>query len=237
MAASHHQQDSELNKSSSSKDLMEFPMMNASLRSKLMLSEQARKAKGPPKIFKVGKSSGSLDIENVEHDHTHVEMNLALVENDYDDSSESESESSEEEGNDNEEMKMEYVENGSVTEDNLVIKKSGKKPVIEILQSDGCSPATNNNDSKTKKSAKGRSRSSSHNSPSRKGKKSGKKSRSPSPSAKSKKPVDLLSPDAMVNGYYISHNAEQFLGFRGFGYEGDSGKKKKKGKGKKKKKK
>lgn len=89
---------------------------------------------------------------------------------------------------------------------------------------------------KPKKSAKGRSRSSSK-SPSRKGKKSGKKSRSPSPSAKSKTPVDLLSPDAMVNGYYISHNAEQFLNFRGFGYEsGGKGKKKKKG-GKKKKKK
>lgn len=87
---------------------------------------------------------------------------------------------------------------------------------------------------KGKKSAKGRSRSSS---PSKGKKKSGKKSRSASPSAKAKKPVDLLSPDAMVNGYYISHNAAQFLGFRGFGGEGGgSGKKKKKGKGKKKKK-
>lgn len=40
----------------------------------------------------------------------------------------------------------------------------------------------------------------------------------------------------MVNGYYIAHNAPQFLGYRGFGYDtGAKGKKKKKGKGKKKK--
>lgn len=90
-----------------------------------------------------------------------------------------------------------------------------------------------------KKSAKsGRSRSSSK-SPSRKktGKKSGKKSRSPSPSVKGKKPPDLLSPDAMVNGYYISHNVTQFLEYRGFGWANEGAGKKKKGKGKKKKKK
>lgn len=40
----------------------------------------------------------------------------------------------------------------------------------------------------------------------------------------------------MVNGYYIAHNAPQFLGYRGFGWDtGAKGKKKKKGKGKKKK--
>lgn len=90
---------------------------------------------------------------------------------------------------------------------------------------------------KVRKSGKSRSRSrGSSRSPSRKGgKKSGKKSRSPSPS-KTKKDVDLLSPDAMVNGYYIAHNAPQFLGYRGFGWDtGAKGKKKKKGKGKKKK--
>ena len=90
---------------------------------------------------------------------------------------------------------------------------------------------------KVRKSGKSRSRSrGSSRSPSRKGgKKSGKKSRSPSPS-KTKRDVDLLSPDAMVNGYYIAHNAPQFLGYRGFGWDtGAKGKKKKKGKGKKKK--
>ena len=88
-----------------------------------------------------------------------------------------------------------------------------------------------------RKSGKSRSRSrGSSRSPSRKGgKKSGKKSRSPSPT-KTKRDVDLLSPDAMSNGYYISHNAPQFLQFRGFGWDtGEKGKKKKKGKGKKKK--
>lgn len=45
-----------------------------------------------------------------------------------------------------------------------------------------------------------------------------------------------MSPDAMVNGYYIAHNVPQFLDFRGFGWEGASKGKKKKGKGKKKKK-
>lgn len=90
---------------------------------------------------------------------------------------------------------------------------------------------------KARKSGKSRSRSrGSSRSPSRKGgKKSGKKSRSPSPS-KTKRDVDLLSPDAMSNGYYISHNVPQFLEFRGFGWDsGAKGKKKKKGKGKKKK--
>lgn len=91
---------------------------------------------------------------------------------------------------------------------------------------------------KVRKSGKSRSRSrGSSRSPSRKGgKKSGKKSRSPSPT-KTKGEVDLLSPDAMSNGYYISHNVPQFLEFRGFGWDtgGAKGKKKKKGKGKKKK--
>ena len=89
-----------------------------------------------------------------------------------------------------------------------------------------------------RKSGKSRSRSrGSSRSPSRKGgKKSGKKSRSPSPT-KTKREVDLLRPDAMSNGYYISHNVPQFLEFRGFGWDtgGTKGKKKKKGKGKKKK--
>ena len=90
---------------------------------------------------------------------------------------------------------------------------------------------------KVRKSGKSRSRSrGASSSPSRKGgKKGGKKSRSPSP-LKTKRDVDLLSPDAMVNGYYIAHNAPQFLGFRGFGWEAGGKKgKKKKGKGKKKK--
>ena len=67
---------------------------------------------------------------------------------------------------------------------------------------------------KVRKSGKSRSRSrGASSSPSRKGgKKGGKKSRSPSP-LKTKRDVDLLSPDAMVNGYYIAHNAPQFLGF------------------------
>lgn len=96
---------------------------------------------------------------------------------------------------------------------------------------------TGHKSGKVRKSGKSRSRSrGSSRSPSRKGgKKSGKKSRSPSPS-KTKRDVDLLSPDAMVNGYYISHNAPQFLGFRGFGWDSGGTKgKKKKGKGKKKK--
>lgn len=90
---------------------------------------------------------------------------------------------------------------------------------------------------KVRQSTSSRSRSRGNSrSPSRKGsKKSGKKSRSPSPT-KTKKDVDLLSPDAMSNGYYIAHNASQFLQFRGFGWDsGTKGKKKKKGKGKKKK--
>lgn len=90
---------------------------------------------------------------------------------------------------------------------------------------------------KVRQSTSSRSRSRGNSrSPSRKGsKKSGKKSRSPSPT-KTKKDVDLLSPDAMSNGYYIAHNAPQFLQFRGFGWDsGTKGKKKKKGKGKKKK--
>lgn len=101
----------------------------------------------------------------------------------------------------------------------------------------GFSQPAGHKSGKVRKSGKSRSRSrGSSRSPSRKGgKKGGKKSRSPSPS-KTKKDVDLLSPDAMVNGYYIAHNAPQFLGYRGFGWDTEAkGKKKKKGKGKKKK--
>ena len=65
-------------------------------------------------------------------------------------------------------------------------------------------------------------------------KKKGKaKSRSVSPQ---KNNVDLLSKAAMENAYYISHNATQFLSFRGFAWEGSGGKTKKKGKKKGKKK-
>lgn len=74
-------------------------------------------------------------------------------------------------------------------------------------------------------------------SPSKKSKKSSKKGKSKSRSASPKKSnVDLLSKPAMENGYYISHNAPQFLAFRGFGWEGSGGKTKKKGKKKGKKK-
>ena len=50
--------------------------------------------------------------------------------------------------------------------------------------------------------------------------------------------TDILSPSAMLNLHYISHNAPQALTMRGFPYTGTTVKKKKGGgKGKKKKKK
>ncbi|XP_069483863.1 small lysine-rich protein 1 [Ambystoma mexicanum] len=70
-----------------------------------------------------------------------------------------------------------------------------------------------------------------------KGGKGSKKSRGSSKSKKSKKTKapepkeDILSPAAMLNAYYISHNAADCLTFRGFGWAGAP---KKKGKGKKK---
>uniref|UniRef100_A0A8C3AUB5 Small lysine rich protein 1 n=1 Tax=Cyclopterus lumpus TaxID=8103 RepID=A0A8C3AUB5_CYCLU len=58
------------------------------------------------------------------------------------------------------------------------------------------------------------------------------KKRSSSPKS-TKTEVDILSPAAMENVYYISHNAVDCLKFRGFGWP--NAKKKKKGtKGKKK---
>lgn len=66
------------------------------------------------------------------------------------------------------------------------------------------------------------------------GKKGKRKTKSVSPAPK--KPVDLLSPAAMTNAYYIAHGAQEFLEVRGFGWP-DASKKKKKGKGKGKKKK
>merc|ERR1711962_956743 len=68
------------------------------------------------------------------------------------------------------------------------------------------------------------------------GKKKGRKARSASPGKVAKKPVDLMSPAAMTNAYYIAHGAQEFLDMRGFGWP-DAPKGKKKGKGKKKKKK
>ncbi|CAL8330082.1 unnamed protein product [Boreogadus saida] len=47
--------------------------------------------------------------------------------------------------------------------------------------------------------------------------------------------VDILSPAAMENLYYIAHNAADCLEFRGFGLQNSKKKKKKKGKGRKKK--
>lgn len=60
-------------------------------------------------------------------------------------------------------------------------------------------------------------------------KKSSAKKRSPSAKT-AKKHVDILSPAAMENIYYISHNAVDCLEFRGFGWPGTSKKKSKKGK-------
>uniref|UniRef100_A0A3B1JUE4 Small lysine rich protein 1 n=1 Tax=Astyanax mexicanus TaxID=7994 RepID=A0A3B1JUE4_ASTMX len=59
-----------------------------------------------------------------------------------------------------------------------------------------------------------------------------------SASAKSAQPeVDILSPAAMENAYYISHNAVDFLEFRGFGWPEATKKKGKKSKKKQKSKK
>ncbi|XP_069556337.1 small lysine-rich protein 1 [Brachyistius frenatus] len=61
-----------------------------------------------------------------------------------------------------------------------------------------------------------------------------KKTGSPKKCAKSPKTeVDILSPAAMENLYYISHNAAHCLEFRGFGWPNSKKKKKKKKKGKK----
>ncbi|XP_055047131.1 small lysine-rich protein 1 [Misgurnus anguillicaudatus] len=63
--------------------------------------------------------------------------------------------------------------------------------------------------------------------------KSKKKHSSKKQSANAKSPqkdVDILSPAAMENIYYISHNAMDCLEFRGFGWPGASKKKGKKGK-------
>ncbi|XP_053364499.1 small lysine-rich protein 1 [Clarias gariepinus] len=68
--------------------------------------------------------------------------------------------------------------------------------------------------------------------------KSGKKSVKKRPSKKrsasttcTKSPVDILSPAARENVYYIAHNAVDCLDFRGFGWSEVT---KKKGKGRKK---
>ncbi|XP_074919703.1 small lysine-rich protein 1 [Chelonoidis abingdonii] len=65
--------------------------------------------------------------------------------------------------------------------------------------------------------------------------KSGKSKRSKSKGSrkKTKKPVsevDILSPAAMLNAYYISHNAAACLEFRGFSWPDSPKKKGKKGK-------
>ncbi|KFP45622.1 Small lysine-rich protein 1, partial [Chlamydotis macqueenii] len=44
------------------------------------------------------------------------------------------------------------------------------------------------------------------------------------------KEVDILSPPAMLNAYYICHNAPAFLELRGFPWPGSPKKKGKKGK-------
>ncbi|XP_031552296.1 uncharacterized protein C12orf45 homolog [Actinia tenebrosa] len=176
MAAAKDQ--NKLKKPSKSTDLMDFPMMNASLRSKLLLSDQARKAKGPPQTFKLQKSSvldrvhnflplmaeadqklkqdmaslpaGALNIENVDDDEAHVEMSLAVVENDSsneDSPSDSESSLSDDEITNSNEIKTEYINNGPITEDNIVIikPKTGKKPAIQILNDGDCEHTNNNN--------------------------------------------------------------------------------------------
>ncbi|XP_063782798.1 small lysine-rich protein 1 [Pseudophryne corroboree] len=68
--------------------------------------------------------------------------------------------------------------------------------------------------------------------PKSKGKKSKKSKKSKEPKAV----VDILSPEAMLNAYYISHNVVDCLGFRGFSWPGAPKKKGKKGKKKGKKK-
>ncbi|XP_053575717.1 small lysine-rich protein 1 [Bombina bombina] len=78
----------------------------------------------------------------------------------------------------------------------------------------------------TKSAKSSRSSSKSHG----KGKKTkkSKKSKTPAPE------VDILSPAAMLNAYYISHNAVDCLEYRGFSWSGAPKKKKGKKKGKKK---
>lgn len=61
----------------------------------------------------------------------------------------------------------------------------------------------------------------------KKGRKSAKSSKPPEPV------VDIKSPAAMLNAYYICHSAAEFLNCRGFEWPGASKKKKKKGKSKK----
>ncbi|KAE8616768.1 hypothetical protein XENTR_v10008882 [Xenopus tropicalis] len=63
--------------------------------------------------------------------------------------------------------------------------------------------------------------------------KSSSKSKKSKKSKKTKVPkpeVDILSPAAMLNAYYISHNAVDCLGFRGFSWPGAPKKKGKRGK-------
>ncbi|XP_068258318.1 small lysine-rich protein 1 [Nyctibius grandis] len=54
------------------------------------------------------------------------------------------------------------------------------------------------------------------------------KKRSKKKGKKEVKEVDILSPDAMLNAYYICHNAAAFLQFRGFPWPGSPKKKGKK---------
>ncbi|KAM9311773.1 small lysine-rich protein 1 [Gastrophryne carolinensis] len=64
----------------------------------------------------------------------------------------------------------------------------------------------------------------------------GKKTKKAKKSKEPKPEVDILSPAAMLNAYYISHNAVDCLEYRGFNWPGAPKKKGKKGKkGKKKK--
>ncbi|KAK2858883.1 hypothetical protein Q5P01_003503 [Channa striata] len=70
---------------------------------------------------------------------------------------------------------------------------------------------------------------------SRLAKKAGNQKASKNTSGSAKTEVDLLSPAAMENVYYISHNAVDCLQFRGFGWPNSTKKKKKKGTKRKKK--
>ncbi|XP_075285323.1 small lysine-rich protein 1 [Opisthocomus hoazin] len=60
--------------------------------------------------------------------------------------------------------------------------------------------------------------------------KRGKGKRSKKQAKKVVKEGDIFSPDAMLNAYYICHNAPAFLECRGFPWPGSPKKKKKKGK-------
>ena len=69
--------------------------------------------------------------------------------------------------------------------------------------------------------------------PGKKSKKSSSSKKSPKKKSSKKKvdkkpPADPLSTAAMLNAYYISHDAVDFLTFRGYRWEGASGGKKKK---------